>query len=234
MTNHLLRSRTGWAFLAAVALALLLPGCAASPQQDIALNRIQVLRTADTHTVFFAPGSAALAPSEEVALRAYLEDSRSSVSAVSISSGSSPIAQQRAASVSRALTGMGTIHTTAAPNSDYTADAVVVAATRQIPVPPACPNWNPVGGYDGSNAPSTNLGCANSTNLFLMVADPRDLVRGRALAPADAEPGMRAVEAYRTGNQAVNPQLPSLNAGITSIGNSSGGGGGATGGGGGQ
>jgi pilus assembly protein CpaD len=45
----------------------------------------------------------------------------------------------------------------------------------------------------------SNLGCANATNLYLMVADPRDLVSGRMLGPADGEEAVRAVDNYRSG-----------------------------------
>jgi len=37
------------------------------------------------------------------------------------------------------------------------------------------------------------------TNLGLMVAEPRDLERGRALAPADGVHAAEAVARYRTG-----------------------------------
>jgi pilus assembly protein CpaD len=228
MTKLLLRSRTGWALLAAFVFALLLPGCSTTPRdtpRDITLNRIQTRRVSESHNVLFAPGSAAIAPSERTTLDAFVEDRRAVVSGITLSSGTSPIAARRLANVSKALDAMGVVHTVAMPNPNFTADAVLVAATREIPVPPACPHWTLVGQYDPSNAPSTDLGCANATNLYLMVADPRDLVRGRDLGPADAQPGMRAVEAYRTGNQAVNPQQPSLGGGITSIGASSSGGG---------
>jgi pilus assembly protein CpaD len=226
MTKFLLRSPTGWTLLAAFAFALLLPGCSTSTAPpDITLNRIQTRQVPESHSVLFAPGSTAIAPSERAALDAFVEDKRAVVSGITLSSGTSPIAAQRLANVNKALDAMGVPHAVAAPDPNFTADAVQVAATREIPVPPACPHWTLVGQYDPSNAPSTDLGCANATNLYLMVADPRDLVRGRNLGPADAEPGMRAVQAYRTGNQAINPQLPSLGGGITSIGASSSGGG---------
>jgi pilus assembly protein CpaD len=45
------------------------------------------------------------------------------------------------------------------------------------------------------------MGCSNEINLGLMVADPNDLVRGRPLAPADAERSALAVQKYRTGSE---------------------------------
>jgi hypothetical protein len=44
-----------------------------------------------------------------------------------------------------------------------------------------------------------NLGCALHNNLYQMVVDKRDLAVGQTPGPADAEPGMRAVQKYREG-----------------------------------
>jgi pilus assembly protein CpaD len=74
---------------------------------------------------------------------------------------------------------------------------VEVVAERHVVIPPACPDWSkPIGG-DFANTPSSNFGCATATNLGLMVANPRDLVRGRALSPADGEHQALGVERYR-------------------------------------
>lgn len=53
----------------------------------------------------------------------------------------------------------------------------------------------------GDNQPSANFGCAVTANLAAQIADPRDIVAPRALAPADA--GRRSVvfDAYRSGKQ---------------------------------
>lgn len=53
------------------------------------------------------------------------------------------------------------------------------------------------------------LGCTNTANLGLMVADPADLVRGRPLAPSDGEAEAAAIGKYhRAGSpkqQGTNP-----------------------------
>lgn len=52
------------------------------------------------------------------------------------------------------------------------------------------------------------LGCANTANLGRMVAEPADLLHGRALGPADGAPEAKAVEKYRAGGskqEAGNP-----------------------------
>ncbi len=200
-----------WILAVAVIMPLMLPGCSTPAPSDIAVNPITVKSVQLTHTVHFAPGSAVLAPSEADSLRNFLRDGGgASVNAITLASGASPIADARRARVSQAIDALGMSYSVAPADPNFTADAVQVAVTGEAAIPPACPNWTVVGPYDPSNAPLTNLGCATHTNLYLMVADPRDLVSGHALTPADAEPSMRAVEAYRTGDQKANPQAPSL------------------------
>lgn len=60
---------------------------------------------------------------------------------------------------------------------------------------PGCPSWNhEVGGEH--EAQGSNFGCATSTNLAAMVADPADLLHGRGDA-TPAEVGQRAIKAWR-------------------------------------
>jgi pilus assembly protein CpaD len=64
--------------------------------------------------------------------------------------------------------------------------------------PPNCPDWTkPAYGAGHSNAMPSNYGCADVTNLGLMIADPRDLVIGRTLGPAEGNPATAAVLRYR-------------------------------------
>ena len=73
---------------------------------------------------------------------------------------------------------------------------------------PNCPDWSKPIGTDSSNTTSSNLGCANQSNLARMVADPRDLVRGRRLGPADGVREAEAVVRYRTDNvKELNQEL---------------------------
>jgi pilus biogenesis lipoprotein CpaD len=70
---------------------------------------------------------------------------------------------------------------------------------RHLVTLPACPDWSRQSGTDFSNQPHSNFGCATQTNLGLMVAEPKDLVRGRTLAPADGVHQAEGVVRYRTG-----------------------------------
>ncbi|MGH6945302.1 MAG: CpaD family pilus assembly lipoprotein [Geminicoccaceae bacterium] len=80
-----------------------------------------------------------------------------------------------------------------------------VIVERYVVTPPACPDWSRASGTDFANLPHSNQGCATETNLGLMIAEPKDLVRGRGLAPADGTQAAEAIVRYRTGK--VTPLL---------------------------
>lgn len=82
------------------------------------------------------------------------------------------------------------------------ANSLMVVVERYIVTPPDCPNWSKSPNGDHENAVASNFGCANVTNLGLMVADPRDLVIGRDLGPADADYTSLAIQRYRAGKTA--------------------------------
>ena len=66
-----------------------------------------------------------------------------------------------------------------------------------VVVEPNCPDWSRPSAAHPANLPTSNLGCATSLNLVRMVADPRDLVRGATLGPADGRRAADAVSRYR-------------------------------------
>jgi pilus assembly protein CpaD len=70
---------------------------------------------------------------------------------------------------------------------------------RYLVTLPGCPDWSRESGTDFANLPHSNFGCATQSNLGLMVAEPRDLVRGRNLAPADGAQQADGIVRYRTG-----------------------------------
>lgn len=221
MTKSANQFRHRWVLAAAFVTAAFLAGCSHAPN-DVTLNQMTVKPVQLSHTVQFAPGSATLAPTETADLEAFLgQGRRDGIDNVTIIAGTGTIADARRARVSQVLDNMGVAHRMAAPDASFTADAVVVTVNREAAVPPACPNWNIIGPYDPSNAPSTNLGCATRTDLYLMVADPRDLVSGHPQGPADSAPSIAAVETYRSGKP--SPDLGSADG-------SGGAGGGASGG----
>jgi pilus biogenesis lipoprotein CpaD len=76
---------------------------------------------------------------------------------------------------------------------------VEVVLERYVVTLPACPDWSRESGTDFANLPHSNFGCASQANLGLMVAEPRDLVRGRTLGPADGIHQAEGIVRYRTG-----------------------------------
>jgi pilus biogenesis lipoprotein CpaD len=76
---------------------------------------------------------------------------------------------------------------------------VEVVLERYLVTLPPCPDWSRQSGTDFANLPHSNFGCATQTNLGLMVAEPRDLVRGRDLGPADGVHQAEGIVRYRTG-----------------------------------
>jgi type IV pilus biogenesis protein CpaD/CtpE len=63
----------------------------------------------------------------------------------------------------------------------------------------------PIPSYDFSNALTSNYGCANATNLGLMVANPTDLVSGQPYSGPEAQPAAAAVRRYLTDRVKLPP-----------------------------
>lgn len=76
---------------------------------------------------------------------------------------------------------------------------VEIVLERYVVTPPACPDWSRRSGVDYANRAHSNFGCATETNLGLMIANPRDLVRGRKLGPADGVHQAEGIVRYRKG-----------------------------------
>lgn len=88
--------------------------------------------------------------------------------------------------------------------------SIKIVLGRYIVIPPACPDWSKRADGDPANRRSSNFGCANTVNLGLMVADPGDLVRGRAAGPADGAVGARRYKSYREGSGQESPAITPL------------------------
>lgn len=77
---------------------------------------------------------------------------------------------------------------------------VEVVLERYLVTLPACPDWSRETGTDFDNHTLSNFGCATQTNLGLMIAEPKDLVRGRPLGPADGIQQAEGIVRYREGS----------------------------------
>lgn len=77
-------------------------------------------------------------------------------------------------------------------------DNVRVVVSRHRATVPGCPNWSSVSQPNYSNASWSNFGCGVNTNLAMQVADPEDLLHGRAgKSSEDAEYAAKAIIMYR-------------------------------------
>src|SRR5258708_6183389 len=131
----------------------------------------------------FATGSAYLTPGELRKLDGWvLSGSIRPADRVAIAAAGPPgLAEQRAAAISRELLRYGIITQTLALDA-VPANHAIVSVGRYALTLPTCPNWSQSLSADFTNAFTSNYGCANTTNLGLMVSSPGGLVSGRALA----------------------------------------------------
>ncbi|UAK24106.1 CpaD family pilus assembly lipoprotein [Sphingomonas nostoxanthinifaciens] len=59
-----------------------------------------------------------------------------------------------------------------------------------------CPDWS-VPTLGANEGQSSNYGCATAINLAAMIADPADLLHGRADRSGQSDVGTRAIKAWR-------------------------------------
>lgn len=105
-----------------------------------------------------------------------------------------PITKARTDHLRGELTGLGlpitVVGTSSLPSGS---NQVAIVVDRAMAIPPDCETEAPW----IANRPDYRIGCAYNSALGLMVADPRDLVRGRGLGHGDAETTARGIEGYR-------------------------------------
>jgi pilus assembly protein CpaD len=216
--------------LVVLPLMLGLAACVAEYTKSEAPDQLRVDGAESRRELVFATGSAYLNQGELRKLDGWvLSGSIRPADRVAIAAAGPPrLADQRAAAISRELLRYGIVTQTLALDA-VPANSAIVTVGRYAVTLPTCPNWSQSLSYDFGNAFTSNYGCANATNLGLMVASPADLVSGRTLSPADGQPAVAAVQRYMT-DRVKPPPAPTASPFASSSG---GGGGGDTGGGGG-
>jgi len=152
------------------------------------------------YAIHFAPAADTLSPDETQRLQAFLRSSSARPEdKVSVSGETSPLGQTRTARVRDMLKRAG-LDATEGVDVNLAPNTVSILLTEMVAAkPPKCGDWPAFAGDAPSNAPSLFLGCALRNNLYQQVVDKRDLAVGQTPGPADAEPGMRAVQNYREG-----------------------------------
>jgi pilus assembly protein CpaD len=193
--------------LCAGAVLLVGAGCTPStsewsPSEAPKSARVEYVRL--QHVAAFKPGSADLATGEAEKLRRFLDQAQvNAEDHVFLEPGSEDrLTASRIGRLSKAMAEKGVgAQTLPAMSADAAlgADKVDIVVERYVVMPPDCPNWTSPAVGEHSNQPGSNFGCATATNLGLMVADPRDLVIGRTLGPAEGDAALAAVKRYRLG-----------------------------------
>ncbi|GAA4716588.1 CpaD family pilus assembly protein [Sphingomonas lutea] len=91
-------------------------------------------------------------------------------------------------------------------------DAVRVIVSRRRAEVPGCPNWDTKAQPNFANKQMSNFGCAVSSNLAAMIADPVDLIHGReGNGVQDASTAARAIQMYRSAPPTGAKGLQSVN-----------------------
>jgi pilus assembly protein CpaD len=215
--------------LVALPLMLGLSACAAEYSKSEAPDALRVDGAESRRELAFAAGSANLSPSELRKIDGWvLSGGIRPADRVAIAAAGPPgLAAQRAAAISRELLRYSIVAQTTALDK-VPANHAIVSVGRFAVTLPDCPNWSESLSYDFTNAFTSNYGCANATNLGLMVASPADLVSPRPSTGTNAQVTGNAMQRYLTDRVKPPPQPTA-----TPFGGGGGGGGGDSGGGGG-
>ena len=205
-TRTILPWRVARPVLAVAGLGAALAGCASAPIQHFdaartteAPNAIEVSVTQRTLAVHFEPGEMAPRPKDVAALNVLMATGDIAAGdEVRIERAPGVIADGRARALAAALMRQGLKPTMVAPGGapDGELRLVVEHATATVP---RCPNWTKPPGNDFDNTLHSDFGCATAVDLAAMVADPRDLVEGRPLAPVVGDVAILPMHRYRTG-----------------------------------
>jgi pilus assembly protein CpaD len=180
-------------------LMLGLVACAAEYSKSEAPDALRVDGSESRLSIAFAGGSDRLTTGETARLdRMVVAGAIRPADRVEIAASGPPgLAERRAAAISRELLRYGIVTQTVALGAGP-ANHAIVSVGRYTVTLPSCPNWSQSLDYDFTNAYTSNYGCANATNLGLMVASPGDLVSGRSFSGPDAQPAAAAVQRYLT------------------------------------
>jgi pilus assembly protein CpaD len=202
-----------WGRLALLGAALALGACSdmtnAAPQFRTSMEppTNTVERLAWPHGISFTAKQSSLNASQRTALAQAIQAAGGPdavhvivASPTDAKGASSKLTATRQDSITKALLSMGMSgsHIEVSKEPSRTPGAFALSIERYVVTPPNCPDWSEALGSSDARQIGSNWGCASATNLGLMVADPRDLVVGKATAPADATHEANSVERYRT------------------------------------
>jgi pilus assembly protein CpaD len=215
MSEHAVFLRRTRRLAGLLCLAYLVAGCTATEERQVTyatwrqanpLPQSQVQPVPVSHTVTFAPLSQRLTDIEREALLRFLVQSKVQAGDTVMLTVVPPKPgqpDQTAARVTVLRSVLARLGVSAgaefASIPGVSANEILVTAQILTVMAPDCPGYNTPIALDFEQRPFLNLGCANATNLGLMVADPADLEKGRPLPPADGEAAALSIQRYRAG-----------------------------------
>ncbi len=178
----------------------------------------KVERIVFAHTVCYPAHATALECQEKKKLQKFLKENVPSPSAVAVTlSQCGGVSEKRILDVKRELLRHGVpddlistddLDTGCRPASDKTArSGIEILIERYVVIPPSCSDFSQNIGDARQSAHSSNFGCAVEADLGMMVANPRDLLRGRERDPYVGIVLANGVRRYRDG--VITPLLQS-------------------------
>jgi len=203
------------AFVASMVMAAALAGCHSSGEEDYTDRyrieaQMKTFRAEIPMPQVLPDGSGA----DIAMLPGFMEDydrrARSPMR-VQIPANPTPRDRQAALMLLNWLKGRG-VDTVLMPSQFYDlppADGYVgLSFDAYVAVVPNCEDWSGAAGFNPSNLPHTNFGCAYQRNIGLMLSDPGDLEQARPTGPVDTARQRLVVEKYRAGaaTGAVRPR----------------------------
>ena len=189
---------------------LLLAGCYGYPTQRENAARYRPGVTEQLYALAFVPGQADPAPGDRAVLAALRPAAlRAGASAVLVTD--SPLADARAASVSRVLGRPVTVDAQAGGARPGRDGALLVLFQRAIVADACAGAGQPVGRNlwtpdDSSRQRMLPAGCATATMLMEQAANRQDVLRGQPLEPGAAGPMARAADRYLRRNDEPPPR----------------------------
>ena len=186
--------------------AIGLSGCADGPDLSALPERqtakaVQVIHRDQTVTIAVDARTGAPAAAEQERLRAILAGEPDPARLrLTLQGPQSRAALERLATAITAF-GVTRDHITLEPGNapGQARDRVAVEIADDTVVVPGCPDWSRPDALGNQNTVGSNLGCATATNLSLMLADPRDLAKGRGASVTDGGAAADAVAAWQAG-----------------------------------
>ena len=95
---------------------------------------------------------------------------------------------------------------------------VTLTFIRYVAETKPCGDWSLDVAFTLDNRPMPNLGCATQQNIAAMVADPRDIVTPKPMAPADTQRALSVLDKYRKGEATATPRTQDISGAVSQIG----------------